>query len=99
LGFESLPGSPGLLPVNGSLPAFLARRLVLLAMTMMLVPSLSFLMFTLIQGAQTGPLDLLDQLGDYLAAVFLQGDLGGSTSAAGRSCALGARSRSSGRAS
>ena len=62
--------------MNGSLPAFLARRVALLAMTMVLVPSLSFLMFTLIQGAQTGPIDLLDQLGDYLAAVFIQGDLG-----------------------
>jgi peptide/nickel transport system permease protein len=62
--------------VNGSLPAFLARRVALLALTMVLVPSLSFLMFTLIQGAQNGPLDLLRQLVDYLAAVFLQGDLG-----------------------
>jgi peptide/nickel transport system permease protein len=33
-------------------------------------------MFTLIQGDQTGPLDLLHRLGDYLAAVFLRGDVG-----------------------
>ena len=43
----------------------------------MLVPSLSFVMFTLIQGDQTGPLDVLRELGNYLAAVFLQGELGG----------------------
>jgi peptide/nickel transport system permease protein len=76
LGFESLPGSPTLPAVNGSFSAFLARRLALLALTMVLVPSLSFLLFRLIQGAPTGPLDLLDQLVDYLAAVFLRGDLG-----------------------
>jgi peptide/nickel transport system permease protein len=59
-----------------SFPSFIARRLALLAITLVLVPSLSFLMFTLIQGDQTGPLDLLRELGDYLAAVFLQGELG-----------------------
>jgi peptide/nickel transport system permease protein len=35
-------------------------------------------MFTLIQGDHTAPLDVLGELGSYLAAVFLQGDLGSS---------------------
>jgi peptide/nickel transport system permease protein len=60
-----------------SFPAFIARRLALLALTLVLVPSLSFVMFTLIQGDHTAPLDVLEQLGSYLAAVFLQGELGG----------------------
>jgi len=63
--------------VNGSLPAFLARRLGLLALTMVLVPSLSFVMFTLIQGDNTAPLDVLDQLAAYVSATFLQGSFGG----------------------
>jgi peptide/nickel transport system permease protein len=63
--------------VNGSFPVFLARRLGLLALTMVLVPSLSFVMFTLIQGDQTAPLDVLGELGTYLSATFLQADLGG----------------------
>jgi peptide/nickel transport system permease protein len=59
-----------------SFPAFIARRLALLALTLVLVPSLSFVMFTLIQGDHTAPLDVLGELGSYLAAVFLQGELG-----------------------
>jgi len=59
-----------------SFPAFVARRFALLALTLVLVPSLSFLAFTLIQGEHTAPLDVLGELGSYLAAVFLQGDLG-----------------------
>jgi peptide/nickel transport system permease protein len=59
-----------------SYPAFIARRLALLAFTLVLVPSLSFVLFTLIQGEHTAPLDVLDELGDYLAAVFLRGDFG-----------------------
>ena len=59
-----------------SLPGFLARRLALLALTLVLVPSLSFVMFTLIQGDHTAPLDVLAELGSYLAAVFLQGNIG-----------------------
>jgi peptide/nickel transport system permease protein len=59
-----------------SFPSFIARRLALLALTLVLVPSLSFVMFTLIQGERTAPLDVLGELGDYLAAVFLQGELG-----------------------
>lgn len=62
--------------MHRSFPAFLARRLALLALTLVLVPSLSFVMFTLIQGEHAAPLDLLRELGSYLAAVFLQGDLG-----------------------
>jgi peptide/nickel transport system permease protein len=59
-----------------SFPSFIARRLALLLLTLVLVPSLSFVMFTLIQGDQTAPLDVLDELANYLAAVFLQGELG-----------------------
>ena len=82
--------------VSGSLPAFLARRLALLLLTLVLVPSLSFLMFTLIQGEHTSPLDLRGELASYLAAVFLQGDVGGERrSAPTRSSARAARSRSS----
>ena len=65
--------------MSGSLPAFVARRLALLLFTLVLVPSLSFVMFTLIQGDHTGPLDVLEELGNYLAAVFLQGDVGDGT--------------------
>ena len=61
---------------GASFPAFIARRLALLALTLVLVPSLSFVMFTLIQGEHTAPLDVLEELGSYLAAVFLQGDIG-----------------------
>jgi peptide/nickel transport system permease protein len=60
-----------------SFPAFIARRLALLALTLVLVPSLSFVMFTVIQGDHTAPLDVLEELGSYLAAVFLHGELGG----------------------
>ena len=59
-----------------SFPSFIARRLALLLFTLLLVPSLSFVMFTLIQGDHTAPLDVLEELGSYLAAVFLQGELG-----------------------
>jgi peptide/nickel transport system permease protein len=61
---------------GASFPSFIARRFALLLLTLVLVPSLSFVMFTLIQGDHTAPLDVLDQLGDYLAAVLLRGDLG-----------------------
>lgn len=62
--------------MTGSYPAFLARRLALLMLTLVLVPSLSFLMFTLIQGDHTAPLDLLRQLVTYLGATFLHADVG-----------------------
>jgi peptide/nickel transport system permease protein len=62
--------------VNGSLPGYLARRFALLAFTLVLVPSLSFVMFTLIQGDETAPLDVLDELATYLRTTFLQGDFG-----------------------
>jgi peptide/nickel transport system permease protein len=63
--------------VNGSFPAYLARRAALLVLTMVLVPSLSFVMFTLIQGDHTAPLDVLGELLTYLSATFLQADFGG----------------------
>ncbi len=62
--------------MSGSLPAYLARRAALLALTMVLVPSLSFVMFTLIQGDHTAPLDVLGELGTYLSATFLRADFG-----------------------
>jgi peptide/nickel transport system permease protein len=62
--------------VNGSLPGYLGRRLLLLLLTMVLVPSLSFVLFTLIQGDHTAPLDVLRQLATYLSATFLQADFG-----------------------
>jgi peptide/nickel transport system permease protein len=61
---------------GASFPAFIARRLALLVLTLVVVPSLSFVMFTLIQGEHTAPLDLAEELASYLAAVFLQGDVG-----------------------
>ncbi len=62
--------------MTSSFPVVLARRLALLALTMVLVPSLSFVMFTLIGGEATGPLDVLRELSSYLSATFLQADLG-----------------------
>jgi peptide/nickel transport system permease protein len=63
--------------VTGSLPLYLGRRALLLALTMVLVPSLSFVMFTLIQGDHTGPLDVLGELVTYLTATFLRTELSG----------------------
>src|SRR5262245_46770228 len=58
-------------------PAFLARRLAMLVFTLVLVPSLSFVMFTLIRGGLEGPVDLLEQLWSYPLATFWRGDVGG----------------------
>jgi ABC-type dipeptide/oligopeptide/nickel transport system permease component len=58
-------------------PAFLARRFALLVFTLVLVPSLSFVMFTLIRGGLSGPVDLLEQLWSYLVATFWHGSVGG----------------------
>jgi peptide/nickel transport system permease protein len=62
--------------VYGSLTGYLARRFALLALTLVLVPSLSFVMFTLIQGDATAPQDVLGELGTYLATTFLHADFG-----------------------
>jgi peptide/nickel transport system permease protein len=62
--------------VSGSLPGYLARRFALLAVTLVLVPSLSFVMFTLIEGDHTAPADVLAELGAYLRTTFLQADFG-----------------------
>jgi peptide/nickel transport system permease protein len=70
-----VPAVPGV----ASFPSFVARRLALLVLTMVLVPSLSFVMFTLIQGDITAPLDVLRALGSYLSATFLQADFGGAS--------------------
>jgi peptide/nickel transport system permease protein len=63
--------------VQGSLAAYLFRRLGLLVLTVLVVPSLSFTMFTLIQGDVGGPLGLLRELGAYLTATFVHLDVGG----------------------
>ena len=63
--------------MSGSYPSYIARRFALLLLTMVLVPSLSFVMFTLIQGDHTAPLDVLGELVSYLAATFLHADVGG----------------------
>lgn len=65
--------------MTGSLPAYLARRFALLLLTLLLVPSLSFVLFTLIQGDVTSPLGLLEELGTYLQATIFQGDAGSET--------------------
>jgi peptide/nickel transport system permease protein len=62
--------------VQSSLPAYLLRRLGLMVFTVLAVPSLSFVMFTLIQGDVDGPLELLEELGAYLAATFVHFDFG-----------------------
>lgn len=62
--------------VNGSFPGYLAGRLALLVVTLVFVPSTTFVMFTLIQGDHTAPLELLRELGAYLSATFLQADAG-----------------------
>jgi peptide/nickel transport system permease protein len=58
------------------LSVYLARRLGLLVATVLIVPSLSFVMFTLIQGDVGGPVDLARELGAYLTATFMRLDLG-----------------------
>ena len=61
---------------GGSLAGYLARRLGLLALTLVLVPSLSFVAFTLLRGDAGGPGGVLSALAEYLRATFLQADLG-----------------------
>jgi peptide/nickel transport system permease protein len=63
--------------VTPPLATYLARRFGLLLLTVLIVPSLSFMMFTLIQGDVGGPLGLLRELGAYLAATFVHVDFGG----------------------
>lgn len=65
--------------MSGSYPVFVMQRLTLLLLTLIVVPSLSFVMFTLIQGDHTAPLDVLRQLVSYLGATFLHADVGGTT--------------------
>jgi peptide/nickel transport system permease protein len=73
------PSLASLAAVNGSFASFIARRFALLVLTMVLVPSLSFVMFTLIQGDHTAPLDVIEELARYLAATFVGADLGSET--------------------
>ena len=61
--------------MTSSLAVFLARRLALTILTVVIVASLSFLMFTASQGG-FGPGELVRALGDYLMATFVQWDLG-----------------------
>ena len=56
---------------------FLLRRLGLLVLTVLIVSSLSFVMFTLIQGDVDGRVGLARELAAYLAATFVHADLGG----------------------
>jgi ABC-type dipeptide/oligopeptide/nickel transport system permease component len=60
-----------------SFSSYIARRFALLVFTMLLVPSLSFVMFTLIQGDVTAPLDVLRELASYWSATLLHADFGG----------------------
>ena len=60
-----------------SMTSYLTRRFVLLALTLVLVPSLSFVMFTLLEGDADGIGGVLSELWQYLQATFLRTDLGG----------------------
>ncbi len=61
--------------MSASFPAYLARRFALLLLTLVLVPSLCFLIFAWIQGDATSLGDLLSDLLEYMNATFLQGGL------------------------
>ena len=60
-----------------SMTSYLTRRFALLALTLVLVPSLSFVMFTLLEGDADGIGGVLSELWQYLQATFLRADLGG----------------------
>jgi peptide/nickel transport system permease protein len=79
LGFESLPGSPAPLasgPVTGTFRGYVLKRFALLVVTLILVPSLSFVAFELLSGQGGGLGHVLDALGEYLSATFFRLDLG-----------------------
>ena len=58
---------------------YLARRFALLVFTLILVPSLSFVFFQLLDQDIPGPAQMLRELVDYLGATFLHADLGAGT--------------------
>ena len=55
---------------------YLARRFALLVFTLVLVPSLSFVFFKLLEPDVPGPAQILRELVDYLGATFLRADMG-----------------------
>ena len=55
---------------------YLARRFALLLFTLVLVPSLSFVFFQLLEQDVPGPAQILRELADYLGATFLHADMG-----------------------
>ena len=80
MGFESLPGSflsrlrggtgpaASLQRVTAGFAGYLARRFALLLFTLVLVPSLSFCFFQLLEQDIPGPAEMLDELVEYLGA-------------------------------
>ena len=88
MGFESLPGSflpafdggtglaASLQRVTAGFAGYLARRFALLLFTLVLVPSLSFCFFQLLEQDIPGPRRCCSELVDYLGATFLHADLG-----------------------
>ncbi|MET0816750.1 MAG: ABC transporter permease [Solirubrobacteraceae bacterium] len=62
--------------MSAGFAGYLARRFALLLFTLVLVPSLSFCFFQLLEQDVPGPSEMLRELFDYLAATFLHADLG-----------------------
>ena len=56
--------------------SYLARRFALLVFTLVLVPSLSFVFFQLLEQDIPGPAQIVRELVDYLGATFLHADMG-----------------------
>jgi peptide/nickel transport system permease protein len=62
--------------VTAGFAGYLARRFALLVFTLVLVPSLSFVFFQLLEQDVPGPAQILRELVDYLGATFLRADMG-----------------------
>ena len=62
--------------MSAGFAGYLARRFALLLFTLVLVPSLSFCFFQLLEQDVPGPAEMLRELFDYLGATFLHADLG-----------------------
>jgi peptide/nickel transport system permease protein len=65
--------------VTAGFAGYLARRFALLVFTLILVPSLSFVFFQLLEQDIPDPGTILRELVDYLGATFLQADMGAGT--------------------